>query len=112
MATTTRSGQLRRGRLPNYYRVLGVAPRAPVKAIEDAYWEQAFSIHARDESRARHRRLARLNDAYRVLVSPRLRDEYDAAHNWPEEQEEARGWWQRLRGRLYRGRTRGEPADS
>ncbi len=111
MPTTTRSGQRRRGRLPNYYKVLGIPPRAPVKAIEDAYWEQAFSIHAREESRARHKRLARLNDAYHVLGTPGLRDEYDASHSWPEEQEVARGWWQRLRGRLHLGRS-GESADS
>ena len=111
MPTTTRSGQLRRGRLPNYYKVLGLSPGAPVKAIEDAYWEQAFSIHAQGESRSRHKRLARLNDAYHVLGTPGLRDEYDASDSWPEEQKVARGRLQRLRSWLLRRSTGGEPAD-
>lgn len=61
------------------YEVLGVAPTASVETIHDAYRAMARAEHpdavgATEETQAR---MARINEAWRVLGDQQLRDIYD-----------------------------------
>jgi hypothetical protein len=62
-----------------YYEVLGLAPFADGAMVDQAYWHLARSYQglAVTDPRARES-LDELNDAYAVLSTPRLREEYDA----------------------------------
>jgi curved DNA-binding protein CbpA len=62
----------------NYYEVLGLMPFADGVAVDQAYWHLAktYQTLAVSDPRAR-RMLDDLNEAYGVLGTPRLREEYD-----------------------------------
>ena len=65
--------------LPDFYRVLGIDGDAPGEVVERAYWQ--FVNDWRVEGASSKHSAATLedaNEAYRVLVSPDLRGEYDA----------------------------------
>jgi curved DNA-binding protein CbpA len=62
----------------NYYEVLGLAPGADGAMVDQAYWHLAKTYQqlAPSDPRAEYL-LDELNDAYGVLGTPRLRQEYD-----------------------------------
>lgn len=62
-----------------YYDVLKLPPRAAGAAVNQAYWQLArkYQLEAETDPRARAQ-LDVLNEAYAVLGTPRLREEYDA----------------------------------
>jgi curved DNA-binding protein CbpA len=63
----------------NYYEVLGLAPLADGVMVDQAYWHLAKTYQAMAEADPRARvMLDELNEAYGVLGTPRLREEYDA----------------------------------
>jgi curved DNA-binding protein CbpA len=64
------------GKVKDYYRVLGVAPRSHARAIEERYWEQAHELHSEPTRRA-VKRLRLINEAYETLGSPHRRERYD-----------------------------------
>ncbi len=64
----------------DYYQILGLQPEATGAMVDEAYWHAARRLNtaaASDPSAAAH--LDALNEAYRVLGSPELRQEYDQA---------------------------------
>jgi curved DNA-binding protein CbpA len=64
----------------NYYEVLGLAPFAEGAIVDQAYWHLAKTYQALAEADPRARQaLDDLNEAYAVLGTPRLREEYDAS---------------------------------
>ena len=63
----------------NYYDILGLAPFADGAMVDQAYWHLAKTYQSLAEADPRARQaLDDLNDAYAVLGTPRLREEYDA----------------------------------
>ena len=62
----------------NYYEVLGLAPGADGAMVDQAYWHLAKTYQqlAPSDPRAEYL-LDELNEAYGVLGTPRLRQEYD-----------------------------------
>jgi|CXWL01.1.fsa_nt_gi hypothetical protein len=61
------------------YEVLGLAPFADGAIVDQAYWHLAKTYQALSITDPRAREsLNELNDAYAVLGTPRLREEYDA----------------------------------
>ena len=84
----------------NYYEVLGLAAFADGGMVDQAYWHLAKTYQTLAVSDPRARRLLdELNEAYGVLGTPRLREEYD----------------QELAGRSPQGRSKkkiGRPASS
>ena len=66
----------------DYYYVLDLHPDADSMAIDEAYWRlaRAYNAALRTDASARPR-LDRLNEAYQVLASPKLRREYDEVRN-------------------------------
>ena len=64
------------GKFKDYYRVLGVPPRAHARVIEERYWEQAHELHGEPTRRA-VKRLRLINEAYETLGSPHKRERYD-----------------------------------
>jgi curved DNA-binding protein CbpA len=60
----------------NYYEVLGIAPRAHVRVIEEKYWAQAHELQ-RIPTRKAAKRLSAINEAYEVLGTPHRRLRYD-----------------------------------
>jgi len=60
----------------DFYRVLGIPPRAHFRDIEGTYWEQAHELR-RHPTRKAANRLKAINEAYEVLASPHRRAEYD-----------------------------------
>ena len=62
----------------DFYQVLGIDDGAPGEVVERAYWQFVNNWRA-DGSSASHQAITLddANEAYRVLVSPELRDEYD-----------------------------------
>jgi curved DNA-binding protein CbpA len=60
----------------DFYRVLGISPRAHFRDIEETYWEQAHELR-RQPTRKAAQRLKAINEAYEVLASPHRRAEYD-----------------------------------
>jgi curved DNA-binding protein CbpA len=62
----------------NYYEILGLAPFADGAMVDQAYWHLAKTYQSLAEADPRARQaLDDLNEAYAVLGTPRLRDEYD-----------------------------------
>jgi curved DNA-binding protein CbpA len=62
----------------NYYEILGVGAQADGAAIQRSYWQLARKFQALAPSDPRARvMLDDLNEAYAVLGSPQLRQEYD-----------------------------------
>ncbi len=65
-------------RLPDYYQLLGVDNDAPGEIVERAYWQLVNNWRADGSYDKRSAAtLEEANEAYRVLVSPQLRGEYD-----------------------------------
>jgi curved DNA-binding protein CbpA len=63
----------------DYYEVLGVAPRSDGATVDQAYWHLAKAYQTQSVTDPRARQLLdELNEAYGVLGTPRLRDDYDA----------------------------------
>lgn len=63
----------------DYYEILGLTPRADGTMVDQAYWHLARKYQALAESNPRARAmLDELNEAYGVLGTPRLREQYDA----------------------------------
>ena len=64
--------------LPDFYQVLGIDEGAPGEVVERAYWQFVNNWRV-DGSSSKHSSatLEDANEAYRVLVSPDLRGEYD-----------------------------------
>lgn len=63
----------------DYYEILGLTPRADAALVDQAYWHLARkyqTLGATDAGAARL--LDELNEAYGVLGTPRLREQYDA----------------------------------
>jgi curved DNA-binding protein CbpA len=60
----------------DYYQVLGIAPRAHVRVIEESYWSTAHALK-KQPTRAAARKLRALNEAYEVLGTPHRRLAYD-----------------------------------
>jgi curved DNA-binding protein CbpA len=71
----------------DYYRVLGIPPRAHHRVIEESYWEQAHELHAQPTRKAAQR-LRAINEAYETLGSPHRRLEYD--RYWARHSRDAR----------------------
>jgi curved DNA-binding protein CbpA len=71
----------------DYYRVLGIPPRAHHRVIEESYWEQAHELHAQPTRKAAQR-LRAINEAYETLASPHRRMEYD--RRWVRESRDSR----------------------
>ncbi len=69
-------GEAGLGKFKDYYRVLGVPPRAHARVIEERYWEQAHELHGEPTRRAA-KRLRLINEAYETLGSPHKRERYD-----------------------------------
>lgn len=66
----------------DYYDILGLTPEADGTAVNRSYWNLARKYQALAVSDPRaHHMLDELNDAYGVLGTPRLRDEYDASRS-------------------------------
>jgi curved DNA-binding protein CbpA len=69
----------------DYYAILGVLPTAEDIVVRAAYRALAQRFHpdrhpgAKDEATAR---IAEINEAYRILSSPPLRQQYDAARSY------------------------------
>jgi hypothetical protein len=63
----------------DYYEILGLTPRADGAMVDQAYWHLArkYQQMAETDVRAAHL-LDELNEAYGVLGTPRLREQYDA----------------------------------
>ena len=59
----------------DYYYIMGVEPGASAAAIDRAYWRLVRQYR---EERRDSLTLDELNEAYRVLGSPRLRQQFDA----------------------------------
>jgi len=71
--SSTNSGQI------DYYRLLGVDPKADLAAIRDAFHRHALNLHPDVTPNPEdHERFRLVNDAYRVLSDPGLRKRYDA----------------------------------
>jgi len=75
----------------DYYGVLGVAPRAHARIIEETYWELAHELHKETTHKA-VRRLRAINEAYEILSTPHKRMAYDRRREQHvvDEQPEAR----------------------
>lgn len=71
------SGTRYYGRKLDYYDLLGIAPDASLREVEQAYWEAA---------KTRRESLAQLNEAYEVLGDAKRRTAYDAERIVPAEQ--------------------------
>lgn len=64
----------------NYYEILGVRPGADGNAVHRSYWQLARKYQALAPSDPRAAQLLDdLNEAYGVLGTPALREQYDAA---------------------------------
>ena len=64
--------------MPDFYRVLGIDGDAPGEVVERAYWQFVNDWRVDGSSAKRSApTLEDANEAYRVLVSPDLRGEYD-----------------------------------
>lgn len=66
---------------PDFYSILGVLPHAEAVVVTAAYRALAQQYHPdkwHGDPAIAHTRMCELNEAYRVLSDPRLRDEYDA----------------------------------
>jgi hypothetical protein len=63
----------------DYYEILGLTPRADGAMVDQTYWHLArkYQQMAAIDARARYM-LDELNEAYGVLGTPRLREQYDA----------------------------------
>jgi hypothetical protein len=63
----------------DYYEILGLTPGADGVMVDQTYWHLArkYQTLAADDPRA-HQMLDELNEAYGVLGTPRLREQYDA----------------------------------
>lgn len=63
----------------DYYEILGLTPKADGAMVDQAYWHLARKYQglAATNPRAQHM-LDELNEAYGVLGTPRLREQYDA----------------------------------
>jgi hypothetical protein len=63
----------------DYYEILGLTPRADGAMVDQAYWHLArkYQQMAATDARAQYM-LDELNEAYGVLGTPRLREQYDA----------------------------------
>lgn len=63
----------------DYYEILGLTPRADGAMVDQAYWHLARKYQALAETNPRAiSMLDELNEAYGVLGTPRLREQYDA----------------------------------
>lgn len=63
----------------NHYETLGLTPEADGPSVHRAYWDRARRYQALAPSDPRaHGMLDELNEAYAVLGTPSLREEYDA----------------------------------
>jgi hypothetical protein len=63
----------------DYYEILGLTPRADGTMVDQAYWHLARKYQTLATTNARARgMLDELNEAYGVLGTPRLREQYDA----------------------------------
>jgi len=63
----------------DYYEILGLTPRADGAMVDQAYWHLARKYQALAETNPRATAmLDELNEAYGVLGTPRLREQYDA----------------------------------
>ncbi|KAG7729640.1 hypothetical protein KL948_003794 [Ogataea haglerorum] len=66
--------------MESHYTVLGVQPAASVAQIKEAYRRRLLSSHPdKTGTQTRGSEVARITDAYRVLVDPVKRQEYDVA---------------------------------
>ena len=75
--------------LTSYYDVLGVGPNAEAEALRKAYRRLARKHHPDVSTDPRaHENMARINEAFQVLIDPSRRSEYDAqlAGNVDEEE--------------------------
>jgi len=63
----------------DYYEILGLTPGADGTMVDQAYWHLArkYQVMATEDFHARYL-LDELNEAYGVLGTPRLREQYDA----------------------------------
>jgi len=64
----------------DYYAVLGVAPRAHARVIEETYWSKAHELHQhlhRAPTKKLQKKLTQLNEAYEILGAPQKRSAYD-----------------------------------
>ncbi|HYM15203.1 MAG TPA: J domain-containing protein [Dehalococcoidia bacterium] len=63
----------------DYYEILGLTPRADGMMVDQAYWHLARKYQALAQTNPGARiMLDELNEAYGVLGTPRLREQYDA----------------------------------
>lgn len=68
-------------RMPDYYQVLGISPRASVEEVHKAYRVLARKLHpdvCREEGA--QQRFCLINDAHETLAEPEKRVAYDAAY--------------------------------
>jgi len=61
----------------DYYEILQVHPKADTVVIRGAFRAILRELHAHPDLGGSHERAVLINEAYRVLSDPRLRDEYD-----------------------------------
>ncbi|KAL4996838.1 DnaJ domain-containing protein [Aspergillus recurvatus] len=84
-------------KLPDYYKVLGVAPNASQREIRTAYKRESLKSHpdrvpeGSPEKSARTRKFQEINDAYYTLSDDSRRQEYDARRNLEQEMNEDEG---------------------
>jgi curved DNA-binding protein CbpA len=63
----------------DYYEILGLTPRADGMMVDQAYWHLARKYQALAQTNpSAHAMLDELNEAYGVVGTPRLRQQYDA----------------------------------
>ena len=61
----------------NYYRILHVQPDAPVEIIQSSYRTLMQRLKQHPDLGGDHWNAALINEAYRVLISPQSREQYD-----------------------------------